>query len=477
MITNMTAPMSIESICLATTICLILVIVFATIRFHLKFTPVSANKGPALLTTIGILGTFLGIALGLLELNPDKITECLPDLIAGITTAFWASTVGIFGAITIKVREILYISRSNTITDNQQGDATTDTVNSVAALLLNIKNALVGNDDSTLLGQIKLARQESNDQMNALRKSLDSFCEKIADNNSKALIDALQEVIKDFNAKINEQFGENFKHLNQAVGKTLEWQEQYRLQISEMIDQQTQASNNMVRVSDSMGIATEKYSNLMNQAEIFNTISSNLSGLLATLSGSISTIEVQRHQIDESVRSLAVLINTASDGLPKIEENILAITDQLSKSVEATGDKFNTSLMDNINNSTFEIAKEIKFITTQLSDAIAESSNDMKGAILNAIQSTNNEVNANLQHVNQQVSTNITSIIANTKEQIVALDKGLELELNKALAGLGNQLAALSGKFAYDYAPLTDRLSELMDGLVKALARMLDRVE
>jgi len=41
----------------------------------------------------------------------------------------------------------------------------------------------------------------------------------MAENNSKALIEALQEVIRDFNAKINEQFGENFKQLNEAVGK------------------------------------------------------------------------------------------------------------------------------------------------------------------------------------------------------------------------------------------------------------------
>ena len=62
--------------------------------------------------------------------------------------------------------------------------------------------------------------------------------QKLAESNSKALIIALQEVIRDFNTKITDQFGDNFKQLNQAVGAMLEWQKQYREQVGEMIEQQ-----------------------------------------------------------------------------------------------------------------------------------------------------------------------------------------------------------------------------------------------
>lgn len=50
----------------------------------------------------------------------------------------------------------------------------------------------------------------------------------MAENNSKAFIQALEEVIKDFNNKITEQFGDNFKQLNLAVGALLTWQENYK---------------------------------------------------------------------------------------------------------------------------------------------------------------------------------------------------------------------------------------------------------
>ncbi len=71
-------------------------------------------------------------------------------------------------------------------------------------------SALGGKEDSSLLTQTKLLRQETGDRLHSLKSSLDSYMEKMADNNSKALIEALKEVIRDFNAKINEQFGENF---------------------------------------------------------------------------------------------------------------------------------------------------------------------------------------------------------------------------------------------------------------------------
>ena len=41
------------------------------------------------------------------------------------------------------------------------------------------------------------------------------------------LVEALRDVVQDFNARVNEQFSETFKHLNEGVAKLLVWQEQH----------------------------------------------------------------------------------------------------------------------------------------------------------------------------------------------------------------------------------------------------------
>src|SRR5262245_52604182 len=73
------------------TLVFVVIIFVVTINFHLKFDRTIAQKAPAFLTTLGILGTFIGIALGLLQFDPSAVQKSVPALINGIKTAFWAS--------------------------------------------------------------------------------------------------------------------------------------------------------------------------------------------------------------------------------------------------------------------------------------------------------------------------------------------------------------------------------------------------
>lgn len=94
-----------------TTAVFITVISLCAIYLHLKYSQSIAHKAPAFLTTLGILGTFTGIALGLLDFNTNDIQKSVPALIDGIKTAFWASAWGIVCALTIKARDIVFDGR------------------------------------------------------------------------------------------------------------------------------------------------------------------------------------------------------------------------------------------------------------------------------------------------------------------------------------------------------------------------------
>ena len=50
---------------------------------------------PQIFATIGILGTFMGIAYGLYSFNVTKIEASIPELLDGLRTAFYASIAGI----------------------------------------------------------------------------------------------------------------------------------------------------------------------------------------------------------------------------------------------------------------------------------------------------------------------------------------------------------------------------------------------
>ena len=114
--------------------------------------------------------------------------------------------------------------------------------------LSSIQKALTGDGETTLLTQLIKLRTGFSDKLDDLQDTLrgsldklaisfDNFAQTMTENNSSALIEALEEVMRDFNSKINEQFGDNFKQLNEAVGQILVWQEQYQSQMTQLAEE------------------------------------------------------------------------------------------------------------------------------------------------------------------------------------------------------------------------------------------------
>jgi len=147
------------------------------------------------------------------------------------------------------------------------------TVDDLAALLSRLNRSIAGTDDSTLLGQVKLLRTEANDRLDRLNQSYEHFAEKVAEANSKALIQALSEVIRDFNVKLNDQFGENFKNLNAAVEKLVVWQKQYEQQLNALLEQETMTRKSMTESS-------LRYADLVDKSTVFTTTAESLRDLL-----------------------------------------------------------------------------------------------------------------------------------------------------------------------------------------------------
>ena len=87
-----------------------------------------------------------------------------------------------------------------------------------------LANSISSDKDTSLVTQIQKIRTTNLDGFKSMNDSFNEFAEKVVADNTQSLIDALTDVMKDFNSKINEQFGENFKELNSAVKAMLEWQ-------------------------------------------------------------------------------------------------------------------------------------------------------------------------------------------------------------------------------------------------------------
>jgi len=397
------------------------------------------HDGPSIFTTGGIFFTFLGIAEGLYGFDPQKIDASIPTLLDGLKTAFIASVAGVGAALSIKLRYALFGLRRKVQTGPTEGA----TVDDLCRQLVAVQQALVGDDDSTLLSQIKLSRQDSNDRLDRLRQSQTEFMQKMADNNSKALIQALQEVIRDFNTKISEQFGENFKQLNTAVGRLLTWQEHYRTQLSDLVTQQT-------RTAENMNTATERYEVLVGQAESFSSVADQLSKLLQGL-------DTQRTQPEGSLKSLAQLLTAASGSLPQIESKIVQLTEQVTVGVRQNQDEMGKAVRDT-GAKIVQLTEQVTFRVKQNQDEMTKTVRDAGVSFQTAVADLKNLLQETLQSTNSRINEHMKQIGDKATEQIAKLDLALETELSKSISTLGRQLTALSSRFVEDYAPLTEKL-------------------
>ncbi len=393
----------------------IAIIISVTIIFHLlKFYSFSIKFGPEILTTLGIFGCFIGIAYALLQFDSNNMNDSITMLLAGIKTSFLSSIFGIGGALTIRFRDWvrnLFSFRSNNIPKAASID---DLVNSI----INLQKGLVGNEEGTLLSQFKLLRQDSHDQFQKLIHSFDNFYTHMVENNQKAIVEALQEVIKDFNDNLTEQFGENFKHLNSAVEHLVEWQKQYKEELD--LIKQTQYQTSL-----DMKAACEAFSNLVNEAKEFSKIAQELKTILEALSQQKDTLFSQE-------KALSELLTQMKDVTPLFQEKIALMMNEMTSGVKK------------IQSETSDILKNFG-IHSQSTNA------EMKNLLTDVIKSTQKDLSESLQE-------NIKVI----KESVLTLDKALQKELNDSLSTLGKQLASLSEKFVQDYLPLTEQLKNIL---------------
>ena len=173
-----------------------------------------------------------------------------------------------------------------------------------------------------MLTQLQKLETTFSNKQDDLIRAFNEFAAQMAENNTKALIEALKEVIEDFNAKINEQFGDNFKQLNEAVGRINEWQEQYRQQMDELAVEFRIAAESIEKSRQSLEIIAERSDAIVSSAERLSPI--------------LEAIQHQIDQLEANLEAFHALADNARNAFPIIEDRLNKLTNDFSNVVRET---------------------------------------------------------------------------------------------------------------------------------------------
>jgi hypothetical protein len=163
---------------LTVTVIICAIIALLGIYFQIRYSARAVTQGPALLTMLGIAGTFLGIAIGLYHFSAANVQGSIPGLIDGIRTSVWASFAGIFFAILIKIRYALAHEERSATGDRSDVEILVDE-------LAAIKKAIALDGDLALTSEVKLVRSEINYRLDVLQRAQAEFLERLATLTSK----------------------------------------------------------------------------------------------------------------------------------------------------------------------------------------------------------------------------------------------------------------------------------------------------
>lgn len=395
------------------------------------------------MTGLGIFGTFCGIFLGLLNFNVHDIPGSVPPLLEGLKTAFGTSIAGLFFSIGLTV-----IQAIRPVAFRKTGDPVADTL------------VRVFQEFEPMMLDMRNAAREQTSASKAMQHTMEVTMEKLAKGVTEEIIKALQAVISDFNKNLKEQFGDNFKQLNEACFKLVEWQDKYIPTVNastaalksaiDSFDRLKSQSEAMI-ASHQMLLGTlmkvgENVNGLSESSQKIAQVSEELEATLARMDRIITSLK-------ERVELTETAFNHALDGFERKTHEVAEAThvrservvDMLSKRLNQSGNEFNQSL-EGMETKTREVTDRLLQdleVFPRIGVAVENAAGRAAQAALSAANAAESAERAN-QVAGQSVEL--------TQEN-----------LGKALKNLESSLVALTNDFARAYREYLEGLRRLAD--------------
>ncbi|MGL4653186.1 hypothetical protein [Cetobacterium sp.] len=482
---------------------------------------------PNLIAGLGIIGTFLGIFMGLLQFDTANLDKSIPKLLEGMKTAFFTSLVGLVlsnilksfqskkikeairnekenvGEVSLeKIATLMFemkeaIVQSNkqvveAIVDIKENTQKTSEINRVA--IESLVQELTGSKTTSLVGQMKILRESMVEAQENAQERLNSglekmgeqlgnlvqtnnaisteiergnnvlieefriFAKNMAENNMKAFTEAIQECIRDLNNQLQEQFGENFKHLNYAVEKLLDWQIHYKETIEKTNENQVELYNGMKMARDLVVEINERSSSIV---EIANK-----------LGDKIITFDTQQQNLNNSIELLNKISLEAKELIPNVDiymenikENIVKSTEDISSYIEATAtvaQKMTEEVKINMLESTNNIEQYIAEVDSKLLEHTELATEKISNHVVLATEKSIEEVNKS----SANILDKITLVNHAAISKISKLSDSFEeqsLKTIEYITSVQNSMKSTSDVILNNFAEVAEKTSENID--------------
>ena len=350
-------------------------IIISLIIFLLPFlfrNKLSKNQLGGLALAAGITGTFFGIFIGLLQFDTNNIEGSVPLLLDGLKTAFLTSLAGLAANLLVKTFPKIYF-----IKDAEESDDVGEEIIKVLKLMeveskylsssmYELSKSISSDKDTSLVTQLQKIRTTNSDGFEKMNKSFEDFAEKVVADNTQSLIDALTDVMKDFNAKINEQFGDNFKELNSAVKLMVEWQKENKSQVEILIQTYSSILNNLKGIDETLANSSQSHSVILEANKELKIVVKDFSGMVDSFSDLGQKASLSLPIIEKNMNSI---VGKSDEYIKQSLSIISSNYDEFSTQQREISDSYNNTIENMITSN----AERVKKLDEELGNELTKS--------------------------------------------------------------------------------------------------------
>ena len=368
-----------------------------------------------------------------------------------------------------------------------------------------IREALTGEDESTVFTQLQ-------ELTSTVSEKVGEIAAKVGEVATGQLIEALREVIRDFNKNLTEQFGENFKQLNEAVGKTVEWQEQYRQQMDELAKEFRMAAESVEQSRIALASVVQSLMTIEDQSESLVSIAEKLDPILHTLNDQLEAFSALRQKAHEAFPLIEDRLNDLTIGFSETVKTVIAdshanmetqraaletqadwlqrttretnqhvieltthFSDTVKTSIDASQDSMHQQretltnqlqqLQTAMVTSNQQIHQTINNIRDRLDDVFERSADHIAQVTTNFTQKLTHELGNIVERNREDIENHINALHSDLRKEVNMLNESLEKELTTSLGTLAGHFESLSNGFVDNYRELTVPYTQVLTAL------------
>jgi len=356
------------------------------------------NQVAGAMTGLGILGTFIGLSLGLQEFNTGstvEITNSITPLMNGIKVAFHTSIYGMIFSLTFN-----YVFKRKL---DEAETAIRDFVNAYRKYVLpdteyDSVNRLIELQEKQLDSIENLGERMTEDltriltpQFDRMNRTITDFANIATQNQS----DALRAVVNAFIIEMNKSLNDAFKQLSDTVSECYQIQNNNAALMKQVLDETGSTREIAHRINEEAKLLGEQLAGFTasvveTQQEIKRSMNdlwvSNGTNqkLIADDRQYLRDLESYRSMLNESVKVFQKELNAQKELLDAIRLSV----NQLPKNIDNTFKVIDNNLI-NVESHLVNQAAEIKKANDQLPKIINNSYRDMQDAVERAVSSVN----------------------------------------------------------------------------------------